>query len=60
MSVAAKLHSPTEADDARVSGRAFGTANRRVARDFVVLLGVAVTIGLTAGVGMMLAVLLLA
>ncbi len=60
MSVAAKLHSPPEADDARVSASVFGVANRRVVRDFAVLLGVALTIGLTAGVGMMLAVLLLA
>jgi hypothetical protein len=60
MSVAAKIQSPAEAVDAGVSGSVFGVANRRVARDFVVLLGVALTIGLTAGVGMMLAVLLLA
>lgn len=59
MSAAAKAQSLTEGD-ALVPTNRLGSANRRVARDFAVLLGIALCIGLATGLGMMLAVLLIA
>lgn len=60
MSAAAKLHTLPEHGSAP-KAPAFGSNSRgRVARDFVVLLGIALGIGLIAGIGMMLTVLLIA
>lgn len=60
MSAAAKAQSLTDRDDAVIATNRLGSANRRVARDFAVLLGIALGIGLVAGLGMMFAVLLVA
>lgn len=60
MSAAAKAQALTDHDAALIPTNRLGSSNRRVARDFAVLLGVALCIGLAAGLGMMLAVLLIA
>lgn len=54
MSVAAKVSTLDERDARPIA------LSRRVAQDFAALLGVALGIGLIAGLGMVLAVLLLA
>lgn len=59
MSAAAKLQ-PLPEDTAPSTPAVPLRANRHVARDFAVLLGIALGIGLAAGLGMMLTVLLLA
>jgi len=60
MSVTAKAQLLTQSDSAPSSPRRLGVANGVVALDFARLLGIALGIGLAAGLGMMLAVLLIA
>lgn len=60
MSAAAKLHTLTEPGRIPIPADPRVSAGRRVARDFALLLVGALAIGLAAGLGMMLAVLLLA
>lgn len=60
MSAAAKLQTLSENVAAPTAMSAGLRPSRRVVRDFAVLLGVALGIGVIAGVGMMLTVLLIA
>lgn len=60
MSAAAKLENLSDNVTAPSVVPTGGGANRRVARDFAVLLGIALGIGVIAGIGMMLTVLLIA
>ncbi len=60
MSAAAKLQTLPENLSASATAVAGLRPSRRVVRDFAVLLGVALAIGVLAGIGMMLTVLLIA
>ena len=59
MSAAAKAQSLIQPNAVLIAADELNPANRRVARDFALLLGVALGIGLIAATGMMLAVLAL-
>lgn len=60
MSAAAKLQTLPENVSATTAAIAGVRSRGRVARDFAVLLGIALGIGVIAGIGMMLTVLLIA
>lgn len=60
MSAAAKAQALTDRDDELLVAEPRVAPKTRVARDFAVLLGIALGIGMIAAVGMMLAVLLIA
>lgn len=60
MTAAAKLQTLSENVQRPGAGVTTLRPSRRVARDFALLLGIALGIGLLAGLGMMLTVLLLA
>lgn len=60
MSAATKLQSVSENVSVAATAVVGMRPSRRVVRDFAVLLGVALGIGVIAGIGMMLTVLLIA
>lgn len=60
MSAVAKAPPLAERDSPAMPLNRIGVSNRRVMRDFALLLGIALGIGVLAGLGMMLTVLLIA